>query len=167
MIAAASSTTAASAVAALAPAPTASTTWPSATTTAAARPPASTFPHWTRFIHHQRPAEKILAIAGLNGAIGFFIVAKFRKPKSARLTGKFVADYLNRIGLESGPREPILQLGFTGLVRKVAYKQFFQGCSFGPVRLRGYGSWAHNNRSRLNYSGQPARTCQTPSNHSF
>jgi hypothetical protein len=104
-------TTAASAVSTFASAsaatpatrPTAAT---SATTTTGSAAPA--FAHRPGFIHHQRTAQKVLAVAGLNGALGFFIVAKLREPETTRLTGKLIADNLNGIGLESIPREPVL-----------------------------------------------------------
>jgi hypothetical protein len=149
----ASTTTAAPAVSTSA-STTAATTARTATTTSAAAATgtaATAFAHRPSFIHHQRTAQKILAIAGLNGAFRLFVIAEFREAESARLTGEFIADDLNRIGLESVPSEPILQLGLTGLVRKVAYKQFFQGSSFGPIQLREDGSWAHNNPSRLGW----------------
>jgi hypothetical protein len=150
VIAAAAATTAASAVPAFASASAATTATRSAAATSATAtgPSASAFAHRPGFIHHQRTAEKILAIAGLNGAIAFFVVTELREPESTRLTGKLIADDLNGIRLKSVPREPVLQLGFTGLVRKVAYKQFFQGSSFGPIQQRRYGWWAHNNPSR-------------------
>jgi hypothetical protein len=44
----------------------------------------------------------------LNGAVAFFVVAKFRETETARLPGKFIANNLNRISLKSGPREPVL-----------------------------------------------------------
>jgi hypothetical protein len=82
-----------------APAATPSIRWTaSAASTSATRPSAAAttaFAHWSRLIHHQRTAQKILAIAGLNGAIRFFIVAKLREPESSRLTGKFIANDLD------------------------------------------------------------------------
>ncbi|SRR5258706_1531572 len=53
------------------------------------------FAHRPRLIHHQRPAQKILAIAGLNGPLRFFVISKFREPKSSRFTGKLIANDLN------------------------------------------------------------------------
>jgi hypothetical protein len=110
MIAAAPTTATTSAVSALATASaTTSATWPAATTTAASTgPTASAFAHRTGFIYHQRTAQKILAIAGLNGSLGFFVVAKLREPETTRLAGELIADNLNGIGLKSGPREPVL-----------------------------------------------------------
>jgi hypothetical protein len=113
VIAAASTTTttAASAVSTFAPASAATTaaTRPTAATSATTTGPAApAFAHRARLIHHQRTAQKVLAIAGLNGALGFFIVAKLREPETTRLTGKLIADNLNGIGLESIPREPVL-----------------------------------------------------------
>jgi hypothetical protein len=113
VIAAASTTTAAaSAVSTLASASaatpaTGSTAATSATTTTTG-PAAPAFAHRSGFIHHQRTAQKVLAVAGLNGSLGFFIVAKLREPETTRLTGKLIADNLNGIGLESIPREPVL-----------------------------------------------------------
>ena len=110
MIAAASTTAAAPAVSTLAAAAATTAASRSAATTAATstRPTASAFAHRTGFIYHQRTAQKILAIAGLNGSLGFFVVAKLREPETTRLTGKLVADNLNGIGLKSVPREPVL-----------------------------------------------------------
>ena len=53
------------------------------------------FAHRPRLIHHQRAAQKILAIAGLNGPIRFFVISKFREPKSSRLTRKLIANDLD------------------------------------------------------------------------
>jgi hypothetical protein len=65
-----------------------SATWPaSAAATALA--------HWPGFVHYQRTAQKILAIAGLNGAVRFFVVSKFREAKSSRLTGELIANDLD------------------------------------------------------------------------
>jgi hypothetical protein len=111
--AAPTTTTAASAVSTFASASAAtpatrSTAATSATTTTTTGPAAPAFAHRPGFIHHQRTAQKVLAVAGLNGALGFFIVAKLREPETTRLTGKLIADNLNGIGLESIPREPVL-----------------------------------------------------------
>jgi len=107
---AASTTTTAAAVATFASpstAPSASRSAAAAATTTA-RPAAPAFPHRPRLIYHQRTAQKVLAIAGLNGSLGFLVVAKFREPETTRLPGKLIADDLNGIGLKSVPREPVL-----------------------------------------------------------
>ena len=138
--AAAATTTAASSVPTFASATptTAAATWAAtAATTTAARSTSSTLAHRPRLVYNQRTAKKVLAIAGLNRAITLFVIAKLREPESARLTGKLVADDLDRIRLESGSREPILQLGLTGLIWKVAYEQFFQGSSLWPYSTAG------------------------------
>ncbi len=111
VIAAASTTTAAaSAVSTFAPASAATPATGSSVAASAATPgpAAPAFPHRARHIHYQRKAQKILAIAGLNGSLGFFVVAEFREPETTRFTGKFVADNLNGIGLKSIPSEPVL-----------------------------------------------------------
>jgi hypothetical protein len=112
MIAAASATTtAASAVSTLAsaaaPAPATRST-AAITAAASAGTAAPAFTHRPGFVYHQRTAQKILAIAGLNGSLAFFVVAKFREPETTRLTGKLIADYLYGIGLKSVPGEPVL-----------------------------------------------------------
>jgi hypothetical protein len=109
--ASAAATTAASAVPAASPASAATTATRSSaattsTTTSGTAAPA--FAHRPGFIHHQRTAQKILAVAGLNGALGFFVVAEFREPETPRLTGELIANNLNGIGLKSVPREPVL-----------------------------------------------------------
>jgi hypothetical protein len=110
VIAAAPTTTAASAVSTFAPASAATAaTRPTAATSATTTGPAApAFAHRPRLIHHQRTAQKVLAIAGLNGSLGFFVVAKLREPETTRLTGKLIANNLNGISLESIPREPVL-----------------------------------------------------------
>ena len=111
MVAPAAATTAASAVPTASPASAATTpTGSSAATTSTATTgtAAPAFTHGTGFIHHQRTAQKILAIAGLDGALGFFVVAELREPETSRLTGELIADNLNGIGLKSVPREPVL-----------------------------------------------------------
>jgi len=76
-----------------APAATPSIGWTTSPATASAT--TTTFAHWSRLIYHQRTAQKILAIAGLNGTIRFFIVSKLREPESSRLTRKLVANDLD------------------------------------------------------------------------
>jgi len=44
----------------------------------------------------------------LNGAVAFFIVAKFRETEAPRFAGEFIANNLNGICLKSGAREPVL-----------------------------------------------------------
>jgi hypothetical protein len=111
VIAAAAAATAPTAASAVPAPPTATTATgsPAATTSATTSGPAApALTHRAGFIHYQRTAQKILAIAGLNGALGFFIVAEFREPETSRLTGELIADNLNGIGLKSVPREPVL-----------------------------------------------------------
>lgn len=106
---------------------------PAAVGTSTAGASASALAHGTRFIDYQRPTQKILAIAILHCAVRLFVVTKFRKSETARVAGELIPNNLHGIGVKTGPREPILKLCFTGLVGKVAYKQFFQGDSFGPI----------------------------------
>jgi hypothetical protein len=111
VIAAAAAATAASAVPTLASASSSATATRSAaaiTATTTAGPATPAFAHWPSFIYHQRTAQKVLAIAGLNGSLAFFVVAKLRESETTRLTGKLIADYLYGIGLKSVPREPVL-----------------------------------------------------------
>jgi hypothetical protein len=51
--------------------------------------------HRPSFVHYQRPAQKILAVAGLDGAVGFFVISKFREPESSRLTRELIANDLD------------------------------------------------------------------------
>jgi hypothetical protein len=53
------------------------------------------FAHGTRFVHYQRPAEKVLAIAVLHSAVRLFIVAELREAEATRVPGEFIADDLN------------------------------------------------------------------------
>jgi hypothetical protein len=88
----------------------------SATSRSASATSTATLAHWPSFIHYQGTAQKILAIAGLNGAIRFFVISKFREAKSSRLACEFVANDLDGVRLQSGLRKPVLQLCFAGLV---------------------------------------------------
>jgi hypothetical protein len=84
---------------AAAPATTTAAVW---TTTASA---ASTFTLRTRFIDHQRPAAKFLAVQCRDGLFGFRVILDFRKAKTAGLSGKAIAKQSERIGLHASFRE--------------------------------------------------------------
>jgi hypothetical protein len=112
VVATTAATTAASAISAASPAAAATTAAGSSTATTSTTPSAGTaapaFTHRAGFIYHQRTAQKILTVAGLNRALAFFVVAELREPETSRLTGELIADNLNGIGLKSVPREPVL-----------------------------------------------------------
>jgi hypothetical protein len=85
--------------AAAASATTASMATASAAISTTAGPPtaaaASTFCLGTGFVHYQVAPPKILAIQGIHGAIGVFVVIHFHERESPGLPGEAVADEIN------------------------------------------------------------------------
>src|SRR5271167_3764166 len=71
----------------------------SATVRATATTTTSTFAHRSRFIHHQRPTHEFLAVAGLDRPFRGCVVRELGESKAARLTGEFIANDLDRIGM--------------------------------------------------------------------
>jgi hypothetical protein len=103
---------------------TAATTASSATTTTA------TFAHGAGFVHHQRAAHELFAVAGFDGPIGCPVIGELGESKASRLTREFVPNNLHGIGVDPGLREKVLKLRLTGLIGKVANKQFLHRNSF-------------------------------------
>jgi hypothetical protein len=107
-----------------APAPTAAITSAPAPATsaalaAAATPPPAAFPLGTCFIHHQRAAEKFLAVQRRDGFFRFRVVSNLGKTETARLTGKTVAQQRQGIRLNAHFRKQRSHLLFRGLERHV------------------------------------------------
>ncbi len=113
------SATAATAVAAAPATPAASATTTASTATVAAptATAASTFTLWTRFVHHQGPAEEFLSIQCRDGLFGFSVIFYFREAKPARLAGKAIAKQGERIGLHARFRKQRLHFLFSSLER--------------------------------------------------
>jgi hypothetical protein len=78
---------------------------------------ASTFTLWTRFVHHQRPAEEFLSIQCRDGLFGFGVIFYFREAKPARLSGETITKQSERIGLHARFRKQRLHFLFSSLER--------------------------------------------------
>jgi hypothetical protein len=110
--AAVSSVTATSATSTPATAMAAAPTTPVAASTAA-----STFALRTRFVHDQRPAEEFPSVESRDDLFRFRVVLDLREAKSARLTGKAIAQQGERIGLHAGLRKQRSDFLFSSLER--------------------------------------------------
>jgi hypothetical protein len=65
-----------------------------------------------RFIDYQVPAAEILAVQGVNGAIGILIALHFDEGKTTRLARKTVTNKIDARGSNADLRKPFLQLLF-------------------------------------------------------
>jgi len=124
--AAASSTTAATTSAAVTAA--SSTTAP---TSVASTSPAGTaaFTLGTRFVDHERAAQKILAVERFDRFVRFGVVANFGETETARLSRETIAQKRERIRLHTNFRKQRRYLLFGGLERQITHIQFLHGRS--------------------------------------
>ena len=111
-LSAAAATTAAAVAAAPAAVSAASTRSPAATA-------ASTLCLRPRFVYNQVPPAKILAIEGINGAIGVFIVGHLYKRESSGLPREPVANEIDARGSHTNLSEPLVELIFRRGKRKI------------------------------------------------
>ena len=74
---------------------------------ATAPTPASSaaFPLRTRFIHHQRTSQKILAVQPGNRLFRLCIIVNFSEAETSRLARETIAEQRQRIGLHSDFRK--------------------------------------------------------------
>jgi len=72
------------------------------------------------FVDHQVPSTEILAVQGVNGAIGIFVVLNFDEGKTARLSRETVTNEIDTRGSNTHLREPFLKLFFRRGKRKIA-----------------------------------------------
>ncbi|MGB8473046.1 MAG: hypothetical protein WCE61_03040 [Candidatus Acidiferrum sp.] len=114
-IAAASATTAAMTTAATTTASTSTVT----TTTASAPAATAALSLWTRLIDHQVPPAEILAVQGIDGAIGIFVSLHFDEGKTARLPREPVTNQIDARGSYAYLCKPFLKLFFRGGKRKI------------------------------------------------
>jgi hypothetical protein len=96
------------------PAPTAVTT--SSTTPAAS---AAALSLRTCFVDYQVPPAEILAVQGIDGAVGVFVVLNLDEGKTARLSRKTVTNEIDTRGSNTYLREPFLKLIFRRGKRKI------------------------------------------------
>jgi hypothetical protein len=80
----------------------------------------STFCLRPRFVHNQVPPAKILAIEGINGAIGVFIVGHLHKRKSSGLARETVANEIDARRSYTNLREPFIELILRRGKRKIS-----------------------------------------------
>jgi hypothetical protein len=83
----------------------------------------------TRFIHHQRAAQKILAVERFDGFVCFGVVADFGETEAARLSRETIAQQRERIRLHTNLRKQRRYLLFRGLERQITNIQFLHGRS--------------------------------------
>jgi hypothetical protein len=84
---------------------------------------------WTRFIHYQRAAQKILAVERFDRFVCFGVVANFSETESARLAGETIAQQRERIWLHTNLRKQRRYLLFRSLERQIPDIQFLHGRS--------------------------------------
>jgi hypothetical protein len=63
--------------------------------------------HRTGFVHHQRAAQQVAAVASFDCAVSGGVVVDFDEPESASLTGKTIAHYIHAIHGNTRLREEI------------------------------------------------------------
>jgi len=82
---------------------------------------------WARLIHHERPAEEILAVERRDCLFRFGVVANFRESEASRLTRESIAEQHQRIRLHSDFREKPRHLVFRSFERQISHVQFLHG----------------------------------------
>jgi hypothetical protein len=92
------------------------------------------FALWTRFVYHERAAEKFLTVQRGDCLFGFRIVMNFGETKTTRLAGETVAKQRQRVRLHSDFCKQRLHLLFCSLERKIAHVQFLHGSA--PCALK-------------------------------
>jgi hypothetical protein len=95
---------------------------PAAVTTTASTAPAATAATLSlrpRLVYHQVPAAEILAVQGVDRAVGIFIALHFDEGKTARLSRKTVTNQIDARGSNADLREPFLKLLFRRRKRKI------------------------------------------------
>jgi hypothetical protein len=76
---------------------------------------------WARFVDHQVPASKVLAVQRGHRAICFFIIGDFDEGEPTRLAGETVANETDGGRIHSNLTKPFLQLLFGSVEREVTY----------------------------------------------
>jgi len=80
--------------------------------------------HGAGFIHHQRAAHEITAVAGFDGAICRGIVVDLDEPEPARFAREAIAHDIDTIHCDTGLREEIRHIGFGSRIGQVPYEKF-------------------------------------------
>ncbi|HET9803004.1 MAG TPA: hypothetical protein VFP96_07200 [Candidatus Acidoferrum sp.] len=110
-IAAATTTAASAAAMTTTPAAIAAATTSAATTAFSLRP---------SFIHNEIASPEILAVHGIDGAVGFFVVGDFDEGKATRLSRETVANEIDCRGIDTRLREKFVQAILRRRKRKIA-----------------------------------------------
>jgi hypothetical protein len=87
----------------------------------------SAFTLRTCFVHHQRAAQKILAVERFDCLVCFGIVANFGEAETARLARETITQQRKRIRLHSNFRKQRRYLLFRSLERQISHVQFLHG----------------------------------------
>jgi hypothetical protein len=147
---------AAAATAAASTAATASATATTAAVTAASSATAaSAFTLRTRFVHHQRAAQKVLAVERGDGFLCLGVVTNLREAEPAGLSRKPIAQQRQRIRLHADLREQRSNLLFCSLEREIPNVKFLHGRSPGaPLQAAGHICEAEGTKDRPRW---PAR----------
>src|SRR6266852_4394137 len=90
---------------------------------AAATSPASTaaFSGRSSLIHHEISTHEVMAVQGLDSALGFFIAMDFHEAKTARLPREAVAHQSDVGDAHARLGKPVAQLLFRGLKGQIAH----------------------------------------------
>jgi hypothetical protein len=72
-----------------------------------------------RFVDYQVPPAKILAVQGVNSAVGIFVDGNFHESKTAGLSRKTVTNQIDTRGSNTHLSKPLLELIFRRGKRKI------------------------------------------------
>jgi hypothetical protein len=92
------------------------------------------FSLWTSLVHHQRAAQKILAVEGCNRLLRFAVIVDFGEPEAARLSSKAIAEQRELVWLYPDLGKKGLHLLFRRFKREVPNVQFLHVRSPGPCQ---------------------------------
>jgi hypothetical protein len=89
------------------------------TSTPAAASAATAFSLGASFVDDKVPAAEILAVEGVDGAVGVFVVGNLDEGETARLPGKTIANEIDTRGSNTDLSKPLLHLFFRRGKRKI------------------------------------------------
>ena len=144
---------------------TVSATRTPATTASAAGPPPSSpagasksttrarFAHGACLVHYQCPAEKIFAVAGLDGAI-HVLIRDLDKSEATRIPGYAIAHEIDARHIHFRTGEPILQVVLAGLKGEISNVKPFQSYFSFFLGLETAAASGNLLKRKLSYGGQ-------------
>jgi len=74
---------------------------------------------WPSFVDYEIPATEILAVQGIDGAVGIFVGLHFDEGETTRLSRETVPNEIDTRGSNTDLREPFLKLIFRRGKRKI------------------------------------------------